>query len=38
VMEICGYCGEGQIGGVPEHSYLVGCECCDGSAGNMRDE
>jgi hypothetical protein len=38
VMEVCGYCNEGQIGGVPEHSYLVGCESCDGAAGNMKDD
>jgi hypothetical protein len=38
VMEVCDYCGEGQIGGVPENSYLVGCEVCDGAAGNMRDD
>ncbi len=30
---VCGYCSEGQLGGVPEHSYLVGCEFCEGSAG-----
>jgi hypothetical protein len=28
---VCEYCSEGQLGGVPEHSYLVGCEFCDGS-------
>ena len=38
VMEVCDYCGEGQIRGVPEHSYLVGCGLCDGAAGNMRDD
>lgn len=38
VMEVCGYCNEGQIGGVPEHSYLVGCEFCEGSAGRYHDD
>ena len=27
---VCDYCSEGQLGGVPEDSYLVGCEFCDG--------
>lgn len=38
VMEICEWCNEGQIGGVPENSYVVGCEFCDGSAGRYRDD
>lgn len=37
-MGICGYCSEGQMGGVPENSYLVGCERCEGALGNMRDD
>ncbi len=32
-MEICGWCGEGQLGGVPELSEYVGCEFCEGKAG-----
>jgi len=35
---VCGYCSEGQLGGVPEHSSLVGCEFCEGSAGRLRDD
>jgi hypothetical protein len=35
---VCGYCSEGQLGGVPEHSYLVGCEFCDGSAGHHAND
>lgn len=35
---ICGYCSEGQLGGVPEHSYLVGCEFCEGSAARHADD
>nr|WP_321482244.1 hypothetical protein [uncultured Cohaesibacter sp.] len=29
----CGWCSDGQLGGVPEHSELVGCEFCDGRIG-----
>ncbi|MCP1558833.1 UNVERIFIED_ORG: DNA polymerase III alpha subunit (gram-positive type) [Methylobacterium sp. SuP10 SLI 274] len=36
--EVCGYCSEGQLGGVPEHSYLVGCEFCEGAAERYRDD
>lgn len=32
-MEVCGWCSEGQLGGVPEHSDYAGCEFCDGRAG-----
>jgi hypothetical protein len=28
---ICGYCSEGQLGGVSEFSALSGCEFCDGA-------
>ncbi|KKB84720.1 hypothetical protein VW29_10140 [Devosia limi DSM 17137] len=35
---ICGYCSEGQLGGVPEHSSLVGCEFCEGNAGRYSDD
>jgi hypothetical protein len=35
---VCSYCSEGQLGGVPEHSYLVGCEFCEGSAGHHADD
>ncbi len=37
-FEICGYCSEGQLGGVPEYSSLVGCEFCEGSAGRYKDD
>jgi hypothetical protein len=36
--EICGHCSEGQLGGVPEHSSLVGCEFCDGSNAWQKDD
>ena len=29
-MGYCGYCSEGQLGGVPEFSYHSGCDFCDG--------
>ncbi|KSV76007.1 hypothetical protein N185_16295 [Sinorhizobium sp. GW3] len=35
---ICGYCSDGQLGKVPEHSYLTGCEFCDGRAGQDGDD
>lgn len=35
---ICGHCSEGQLGGVPEHSSLVGCEFCEGSAGRYAND
>ncbi|MET3648925.1 hypothetical protein [Phyllobacterium ifriqiyense] len=35
---ICGYCSEGQLGGVSDHSYATGCEFCDGAVGNIRDD
>lgn len=38
LMEVCEFCNEGQIGGVPDHSYLVGCEFCEGNAGRHRDD
>ena len=34
---VCEWCNEGQLGGVPEHSYLSGCEFCDGRAGHDAD-
>ncbi len=37
-FEVCGHCSEGQLGGVPEHSSLVGCEFCDGSAAMYKDD
>lgn len=37
-IEICGWCSEGQMGGVPENSHWSGCEFCDGLAGNMGDD
>jgi len=37
-LEYCGWCSEGQLGGVPEHSHWSGCEFCDGAAGNQRDD
>lgn len=37
-MGICGHCGECQLGGAPEHSSLVGCEFCEGSAGRYADD
>ncbi|SEO46872.1 hypothetical protein SAMN05216404_12415 [Nitrosospira multiformis] len=37
-MGICGHCSEGQLGGVSEHSSLVGCEFCEGSAGRYADD
>jgi hypothetical protein len=37
-FEVCGHCSEGQLGGVPEHSSLVGCEFCDGSAAWDKDD
>jgi hypothetical protein len=36
--EVCDYCGEGQLGGVPEHSSLVGCDFCDGASERYRDD
>jgi hypothetical protein len=36
--EICGHCSEGQLGGVPKHSSLVGCDFCDGSAAMYKDD
>lgn len=36
-MGVCGYCGEGQLGGVPEFSSLVGCEACPGSKDYYSD-
>ena len=38
VMEVCGWCSDGQIGGVPEYSSISGCDFCDGSAGWNRDD
>ncbi|NTH25684.1 hypothetical protein G6K83_11435 [Agrobacterium rhizogenes] len=38
VMEICEWCNEGQIGGVSENSYMVGCEFCDGNSSQYRDD
>lgn len=35
---VCEYCSEGQLGGVPEYSYLTGCEFCEGSAGRYADD
>lgn len=35
---VCSYCSEGQLGGVPEHSYATGCEFCDGSVGRHADD
>ncbi|MBA4223121.1 MAG: hypothetical protein C0458_20525 [Methylobacterium sp.] len=35
---VCGYCSEGQLGGVPEHSSWVGCEFCEGNAGRHADD
>lgn len=32
-MEICGWCNEGQLGGVSEISYVTGCEFCEGKIG-----
>ncbi len=37
-FEVCEYCGEGQLGGVSEFSFLQGCEFCDGRAGNDADD
>ncbi|MCQ1572103.1 hypothetical protein NFO65_15330 [Neorhizobium galegae] len=35
----CGWCNEGQIGGGNlEHSYVGGCEFCDGHAGWTSDD
>lgn len=34
---ICGWCGEGQLGGVTDHSEYAGCEFCDGRAGWDKD-
>ena len=31
---VCEWCNEGQLGGVPEHSFLSGCEFCDGRSGH----
>lgn len=36
-MGICGWCNDGQLGGVPEHSEYTGCEFCDGRAGWDKD-
>ena len=33
----CGWCNEGQLGGVGEFSELSGCEFCDGRAGWEKD-
>jgi hypothetical protein len=33
----CGWCAEGQLGGVGEFSELSGCEFCDGKTGWDRD-
>lgn len=35
---VCEWCNEGQLGGVPEYSYLTGCESCDGNAGWHDDD
>lgn len=35
---VCGWCNEGQLGGVPEFSYHFGCEFCDGKVGWDRDD
>lgn len=35
---ICGHCSEGQLGGVPEYSSLVGCEFCEGNADRHADD
>jgi len=37
-MEVCGWCSDGQLGGVPEHSALVGCDFCDGSTSWNSDD
>ncbi len=37
-MGVCEYCNEGQIGGVSDHSYAVGCEFCDGAADRYGDD
>ncbi|MGO7175383.1 hypothetical protein ACCS91_36825 [Rhizobium ruizarguesonis] len=38
VMEVCEWCNEGQIGGVSDNSYMVGCEFCDGNVAIYRDD
>jgi hypothetical protein len=35
---VCEYCSEGQLGGVPEHSGMIGCEFCEGNAGRYADD
>jgi hypothetical protein len=30
---VCVWCQVGQLGGVPEHSYLSGCDFCGGRSG-----
>ena len=36
-MGICGWCNEGQLGGVGEHSGYIGCEFCDGNSSLLND-
>lgn len=37
-MGVCGYCGEGQLGGVPEFSSITGCNACPGSSDFHSDD
>lgn len=37
-LGICEFCSEAQLGGVSEHSYLSGCEFCEGTAGRYFDD
>lgn len=34
----CEFCSEAQLGGVPEHSSMVGCEFCEGAAGHFMND
>jgi len=36
-LGVCGWCHEGQLGGVSEISYVTGCEFCDGRVGWEKD-
>jgi len=35
---VCGYCGDGQLGGVDEFSSFTGCEFCDGASARYADD
>ncbi len=35
---VCEWCGEGQLGGVSDMSFLSGCNFCDGRAGWDKDD